>query len=396
MTENLLPLEDARLKSIRIQGFKCFLDTTVPLANLTVLAGGNSVGKSSVIQSLLLLRSALSSYESKNFPIQRKGYEYESRILLNGNFLMNLGTSRDVVTDRKPIEEIRFSIENRQNQTGVIPFEVPLEEENHLIFRGMIADTDPNPFSPDIRHHSLFSKPQFYYLNAERIGPRVLYDIDSTDLFATGWQGEYTIKVLSSMVGERYQVDALQAFEGSENFQLSAQANFWMNYILSGISSIQATSDKTINKAKALINSYKPHNVGFGISYILPIVVSGLLAKSGSMFIVENPEAHLHPLGQSRIGQFLAQMTAAGVQIIIETHSEHVINGIRIAAMKGVLSPDDVAINFFLRNQETEKVEVQQIGLTTSGDLTKFPAGFFDQTQQDLVELIKLKQSKIR
>jgi len=101
-------------------------------------------------------------------------------------------------------------------------------------------------------------------------------------------------------------------------------------------------------------------------------------------------------LGQSRIGQFLAQMTAAGVQIIIETHSEHVINGIRIAAMKGVLSPDDVAINFFLRNQETEKVEVQQIGLTTSGDLTKFPAGFFDQTQQDLVELIKLKQSKIR
>jgi len=121
-----------------------------------------------------------------------------------------------------------------------------------------------------------------------------------------------------------------------------------------------------------------------------------LLALPNTMFIVENPEAHLHPAGQSRIGQFLAQMASAGVQVVVETHSEHVLNGIRIATMKGLLKPDEVAINFFQRNEETENVEIQEIGLTTSGDLTKFPAGFFDQTQQDLVKLITLKQTQSR
>jgi len=399
--EDLPYSKNAHLKSLRIQGFKCFADTTVPMGRLTVLAGGNSVGKSSVIQSLLLMHQAWNAFGDSRHPekkpIRGEGTEYQANIPLNGNFLMELGSSKDVVTNGEAINEILFSIENHQDQVGVLHFEVPLEPENYLIFTGIDATTDPNPLADDIRHNPLFRSGNraFYYLNAERIGPRPFYDMGNNGLFETGWQGEYTIQVLSSKIYDRHKIEPEKSFDKSESLNLGLQVNDWMNYIIPG-THLNARKLDEINKSVARINNYSPNNVGFGVSYVLPIIVSGLLALPGTMFIVENPEAHLHPAGQSRIGQFLAQMASAGVQVVVETHSEHVLNGIRIATMKGLLKPDEVAINFFQRNEETENVEIQEIGLTTSGDLTKFPAGFFDQTQQDLVKLITLKQTQSR
>ena len=90
-------------------------------------------------------------------------------------------------------------------------------------------------------------------------------------------------------------------------------------------------------------------NAGFGISYALPIVVAALRAAAGGLLLVENPEAHLHPAGQSRIGGFLARVAADGVQVFVETHSDHVLNGIRVAVADGsaALLPEQAAIHFF-------------------------------------------------
>ena len=71
--------------------------------------------------------------------------------------------------------------------------------------------------------------------------------------------------------------------------------------------------------------------MGFGVTYSLPIILSGLIAKEKGLLIVENPEAHLHPAGQSRMGVFLAWLAGKGVQVLVETHSDHIINGIRRA-----------------------------------------------------------------
>src|SRR5438046_1441121 len=78
-------------------------------------------------------------------------------------------------------------------------------------------------------------------------------------------------------------------------------------------------------------SEYRPTNVGFGITYALPIVVSILSARPGSLVIIENPEAHLHPRGQVRMGELLSLASTAGIQVLIETHSDHVLNGIRLA-----------------------------------------------------------------
>lgn len=133
-------------------------------------------------------------------------------------------------------------------------------------------------------------------------------------------------------------------------------------------------------------------NIGFGISYVLPIIVTGLIAKQGSYMIVENPEAHLHPSAQSKIGRFLAMVANAGVQVIVETHSDHVINGMQLAAIKNEINPEHIVINFFNQTESSQQPELESIAINTKGELSSWPKGFFDQTQLDFAELFKLRR----
>lgn len=106
---------------------------------------------------------------------------------------------------------------------------------------------------------------------------------------------------------------------------------------------------------------HKPANVGFGYTYILPIIVSGLIAQKGQILIVENPEAHLHPKAQSEIAKFLALVASCGVQIYIESHSEHILNGLRISTLIDSIdiTKDDVQIFYFIEEKESSKQLLQ-------------------------------------
>lgn len=92
---------------------------------------------------------------------------------------------------------------------------------------------------------------------------------------------------------------------------------------------------------------FESYNVGFGYSYILSIIVSALIAKEGNILIIENPEAHLHPKAQLNLSYLLAKLTGNGVQVFIETHSEHIVNGFRIAALKDGFSLNNKDLNIF-------------------------------------------------
>ena len=64
----------------------------------------------------------------------------------------------------------------------------------------------------------------------------------------------------------------------------------------------------------------RPIHTGFGLTQVLPIVVAALSAKNNGLLLIENPEVHMHPAGQAMMGDFLAQVASAGVQVVIETH----------------------------------------------------------------------------
>lgn len=371
-----------------VKNFKCFEDTTVPLQQLTVLAGGNSVGKSSVVQALLLVRFVIetfkgseswySFFEGKNIVFPPRSFS------LNGPFLLNLGTVEEVWNKNAYEEIISFTFEENGSKLTMV-FSLPEDKDTYsLLFKGIKREGELISFAS-------LDNLSFYYLNAERLGPRLRHDVEDLPYLHTGWQGEYAVQIIGSKKTEPVADD--RCFDKDEVKNLMHQSRLWLNAIVGDVEIDDANLIRGIKSAEISFGATKskPTNVGFGISYVLPIIVNGLVARKNSMFIVENPEAHLHPSGQSQIGRFLAKIAASGVQVVVETHSEHVINGIRISSMNGTISAKDIAVNFFKKN-ETGQAIIQSIGVNDAGDLTAYPKGFFDQEQRDFAEIVRLKR----
>ncbi len=133
----------------------------------------------------------------------------------------------------------------------------------------------------------------------------------------------------------------------------------------------------------------RPYHVGAGISYIIGILILSLSIDKGKTIILENPEIHLHPKAQSELASFLAFIAKSGVQIIIETHSDHIFNGIRKAVHKNEISNDDVSIQFFEINEQnlSNNIHVQ---LNGNGRILNVRENLFDQFDNDLDELLNL------
>jgi predicted ATPase len=91
------------------------------------------------------------------------------------------------------------------------------------------------------------------------------------------------------------------------------------------------------------------------------------------------------------MGRFLAKMSACGVQILIETHSDHVMDGVRIAVRDGILKSGEAGFHYFDRS--AEGVNITSPVIDTDGKLSEWPRGFFDQHRRNAAKLIKPRSS---
>ncbi len=136
-------------------------------------------------------------------------------------------------------------------------------------------------------------------------------------------------------------------------------------------------------------NSYKSVNVGFGITYVLPVVIALISATPGDIILLENPEAHIHPKGQRMLGELIAAACAGGVQVILETHSDHVMNGIRLSVKKGKMKPENAQFFYFYKDMnDSYKHKFISPVLDENGRLNEWPEGFFDEWDNALLELM--------
>lgn len=188
---------------------------------------------------------------------------------------------------------------------------------------------------------------------------------------------------------------------------LSYQVRAWLSVVSPGanvhIDSVHLSDEELLTMTVSFDDHdayrYKPENVGFGISDVLPILVTVLGSSYGDILIIENPEAHLHPKGQAAIGNLIARSVAAGAQVFVETHSDHVVNGIRSAVKDGIVKPADVNIAFFERKEHDvpnedgtshQEIysEVRNIRVDKNGSLSEYPDGFMDEWNNQLMELL--------
>ena len=133
---------------------------------------------------------------------------------------------------------------------------------------------------------------------------------------------------------------------------------------------------------------FLPSTVGFGYSYTLPIIISGLIAKENEILIIENPEAHLHPKAQSRLMKFLAKVAKKGVQIFIESHSDHILNALRICVKKEILEAKEVNVFFFANDKNSKSPKIFMPQIDKNGGISDWQEGFFDEWENSLMELV--------
>lgn len=141
--------------------------------------------------------------------------------------------------------------------------------------------------------------------------------------------------------------------------------------------------------------NFKPHikgvyssitDIGFGMSQFLPIIIADLQLPNGSTLIVSQPEIHLHPSVQSDFGNYLAkQIKDKKKNYIIETHSEYLINKIRLLIIKGVLKEEDVSV-YFLQNNGNNVMN-HKLKFTKSGKIENAPKEFFDTYMIDVMDI---------
>lgn len=370
------------IKSIKLSKFKCFYQSTVNLKPLTIMSGINAVGKSSVIQSLLLLLQCERAYDSQN----RLG-TITQKITLNDNKGLYLGNVQDIINYFT--DERNFTIEY-VNETNKVTLNSQINNNTDTVSFNALVIREGEHI--DNFHIDLLKS---QYISAERIGPRTIHD-DGGTLDNVGYLGQNATSILNINFNQEVPLDRCLS-EKSLSLLLKSVEE-WINYIVPG-TELRTEYLSEVEKVKLQIKNskegkfIKPSNTGFGISYVLPIIVAGMIAAKDSLLIIENPEAHLHPLGQSRIGEFLVKIANSGVQVIVETHSDHVINGVRLSVAKKQIEAENTLINFFTRVTDVD-IKIDSIEINELGEIAQWPQGFLDQEKNDLKELFMVRLKK--
>jgi len=374
------------ITEISLENFKCFSKSDpIELSQFNLLTGINGRGKSSILQSLLLLSQSFDNENSLNC------------LKINGAYI-SLGTFKDILNRSSLSKSFTISFKTNdafENDLCCEFSEYP--EKNRLAnFASLLVnghDYFDAPSSADSNGANISAAKtlgvtssiaglqqlkNLHYIAADRKGPVNYVEKDDNILGNNiGVKGEHVINILSAK-GREF----ISHVEKAISFVLSG-ASIRVPELQSSI--IELFIDSINNS-----DGYMPVNVGFGYSYILPIILAGLLAEENSIIIIENPEAHLHPSAQSRLVNFLVDCSKKkNLQVFLETHSDHVINGLRISVKNKSIDRKDASIIHFGRdNKLNAEPKISQIKVDVEGNLSDYPDDFMDEWTQQMSQLV--------
>lgn len=395
------------LTGLNLKNFKCFDSLELRLAPLTLLCGFNGTGKTSVIQSLLLLRQS------------KVGGGLDTGKLFLGGPLVDLGTGRDVLFEDSTSEVINFSLQSSSTSETLSLESECIKDEHRLNITSLISNESCHEFQPNnpsqhprnpansvVRptgdewqwdHIPPFGGEVFYVSSERIIRSNNALDTDSLDHCADFGDQRGRSMDCSSVVQDRLlprsdprcnEIAYRHSYNVVEHWfeRLISTPQLRLERVVSP--NAGAARFSFIRRGRREQRPYRAANVGIGSMHIVPVLMA-LLAPSGSLCLIENPEAHLHPRNQSKLSELAVRAALAGVQVIVETHSEYFLDGIRVAIRDQMISPSNVALHYF---QHTgTKAEVTSPAVDSDGRLSSWPEGFFDQHESNLSKLLAPK-----
>ena len=388
------------LTGIELKHFKCFDLLKLPLRPLRpadpALRRQCLNGKSSVLQALVLLHQTITEHE------------WSDRLLLNGGAI-RLGTVTDVVDQRArrscqialrtDEKEIRWEFAGEPADMSIAVTRVWTDEKE---WERRPADVPQEADDPGWSLHELYPWQFGYelgsplplhrvsYLSAERAGPQEMHLLEDVWINrGVGSSGEYSVSVLYAGRDEPVHGGlAIEMVSPTRLRQVEARMDRFFPGCELEQQKIPHTNAVTLGLRTANdVNFHAQIHTGYGLTQVLPIIVAALSSGRNGLLLIENPEVHLHPAGQAAMGEFLAEVATAGAQVIMETHSDHVLNGIRRAVKKRLLAADDAALHFFRPRRHSEQERLPQVHspiLDSDGNIDSWPDGFFDQFDKDM------------
>ncbi len=328
------------IQRVDLNGFKSFDDTSIGLRPLTLLTGLNSSGKSSVIQAIEMAET-----------YRRTG---------GRTFLLNKhGNAKELTND------------------SYAGFSIDLCADNYSFH----LDSDIGKCAMDGEVTD-----SIFYLEAGRIGGVNSIEIYSEDA-EIGSKGENVIKCIAAHWGDSIPSPLRHTESEGETFLMNLKA--WLRIISPSVSFDYQVNELSDN-SYATYNGFRTSNVGFGLSYTLPVIAMLLRASliPGSVVLLENPEAHLHPKGQTEMGKMIASVVKAGVQVIVESHSDHLFDGIRIYTKEDGNFANQFA-GYWFELDKDGFTHWENIQINDSGQLAnEAPKGFCDQFEINALKLI--------
>lgn len=376
------------ITKLHLRNFKSHRDTELNMKPLTLISGVNNVGKSSVLQSLLLMR--------QTFKKGRLGIGLD----LNKP-LVSLGVGNDILykLTKEPIMSIeintdftnysfRYDVGQALNDSFIPAVEQKLELKS--------ISTD-----------ALFNN-DFQYLSASRLAgvsdyPLASYEVNiERQISLANGQGELLGNFLHTYRAEPT-FNYITMGIDDEPIALLDQVVYWERLISAGITiDVQQKPDKTGfsiiygskgQEGKKSIEGLRAENIGYGVSYSLSVVTALLSAKPGALIMIENPEAHLHPEGQAELAKLMCLVAQRGIQVIVETHSDHIVNGVLVNCKRFEkegygIDRENVSMYYFSGQDEEHAVVYEEVKVLLDGKVEYQPKGFFDRIEKDIDYLL--------
>lgn len=338
------------LKTLNIKSFKSIFDWEIELGWLTLLTGTNSSGKSSIIQAIRMIHKAST------------GTDYSDSIFIDW-----LGSVREL-KNKASTEDMTFRIKDT--------------DENEIMIACDHLDRWTKESKGKLRMKNLI------HVSADRYGPRLFMPIFSERTRANelGIHGENIFQCLENRWSEKLN-DKLR-HPNSEWNTLEFNLKWWLS-VISPWTELDYNLNKPSDISTYSINWHRPTNVWHGISYALPVIMALLMGtlEGGSIVVIENPEAHVHPRWQAEIARLIALCAEAWAQIIIETHSDHIFDWIRIYAKSNPTFQEKAKI-YWLEIDGEQKTAITPIELSKDGRIKHWPKWFFDQFEINAIELL--------
>ena len=376
------------IKQIVLRDFKCFNALDLPCAPLTLLTGHNAGGKSTALQALLLLAQGLRQAPNTNL------------LPLNGA-LVDLGAGGDVICRAASLQALSLGATNSgERATWRFETDKDLAPRGLMCLAKVSYTKDGEAVeAPNDRllpaelsaSHLMRSLQGTTFVSAAREMQLDAYPVPQAPVHVpgdVGRSGEYAPYWYLEFADD--EVSRLRRHPNDNRETVRAQVDAWLNELFpeARVNAERLAVDAPIRLSFSLGQTSpwsKPANVGFGLSYAFPMLVALLTANPGSTIVVDSAEAHLHPRAQSAVGRVLAQMAGSGLQILAESHSDHLLNGVRLAVREGLLRPQDATIHFF--GQPDDAPAITTVAIDKNGAISDWPEGFFDQTERDLATL---------